>query len=301
MLGTLHDGLVELFRDDPTLVVRIVRRAYGAKLTTMPKRLVDRHASLNLDAKLLRRIDPRTIDLVLIVKHKAHPDGGAVIIIEVELGDRPIKRRRIAGYVGTLADREGLPIHIGAVALQDRVARKLATWSLGTALKIETFVIDRRSVRPLIDLETARKYPQEAVLSATIHGYHGNLEPVRTALAVVAELPNEQRQRYTATMMAALSKENYAICKKELPMHRQIELSRLERTRGMFLSGLEEGLEKGRKEGMTRLISTVLEVRGIPVSKRHATRIRRGTPEQLERWAERAPVVATAAELFTED
>ncbi|MCA9699389.1 MAG: hypothetical protein KC431_17825, partial [Myxococcales bacterium] len=235
---------MELFRDDPTLVVRLVQRAFDATLTPMPERLVDRHANLSVDAAQLRRVDPRTADLVLIVRNPKHPSGGAVIIVEVQIGDDPDKLERIASYLGVLIDREHLPIHIGTVALEDRVARKLDTWSFGTAVTISTFVLDRHTVPPLINPQQARKYSQEAVLSAAIHGHRGNLEPVRVALQAVGHLGEDRRRRYTATILAALSNEDFTICVKELPMNRRVEISRIERRSAFFVHGLEEGTRK---------------------------------------------------------
>ena len=304
MPSTLHDGLVELFRDDPTLVVSLVRRAFGATLTPMPERLLDRHATLSVAVR--GRLRQRIADLVLIVRDPEHPDGGTVIIIEVQLQDSRLKRERIASYLALLIERENLPIHIGIVALEERVAERLATWTVGTAVTISTFVLDRRSVPPLLDPETARKHPQEAVLSAALHGYRGDLRPVRVALDAVADLPVEKRSRYTATILAALSDEDHAICIKELPMDRQVEISHIERRSAFFVhgkrEGLEEGtrrgLEEGKREGVVRLVLTILELRGLALTSAHELLIHGAPLDQLERWATRAREVESTEELL---
>ena len=308
MPTALHDGLVELFRDDPSLVVRLVERAFDTTITPMPERLLDRHPTLSVPA--LGRMKQRVADLVLIVRDPEHPDGGAVIIIEVQLQDRRLKRERIASYIMLLIEREHLPVHIGIVALEERVAEKLATWTVGTAMTFSTFVLDRRSVPPLLDLAEACNRPQEAVLSAALHGYRGDLRPVRVALDAVADLPVEKRSSYTATILAALSDEDYAICIKELPMDRQVEISHIERRSAFFVHGKREGLEEGKREGLeegtrrgleegiARLVLTILELRGLPVSSTHTARIQSASLDQLERWATRAREVERVEELF---
>ncbi|MCA9682006.1 MAG: hypothetical protein KC457_07400 [Myxococcales bacterium] len=308
MPSTLHEGLVELFRDDPTLVVRLVQRAFGATLTPMPERLLDRHATMSVAS--LSRAKQRIADLVLIVRDPEHPDGGAVIVIEVQLQNSRIKRRRIASYLALLIEREHLPIHIGTVALEDRVAENLATWTVGTAVTISTFVLNWRSVPPLIDLAEAHEHPQEAVLSATLHGYRGDLRPVRVALDALANLPVEKRSSYTATILAALSDEDHATCIKELPMDRQVEISHIERRSAFFVHGLEEGtrkgleegtrkgLEEGTRKGVARLVLTILELRGLPLSSVQAQLIHLAPLSQLEHWATQARDVESAEDLL---
>ena len=237
-----------------------------------------------------------------------------MIIIEVQLQDSRLKRERIASYLALLIERENLPIHIGIVALEERVAERLATWTVGTAVTISTFVLDRRSVPPLLDPERARKHPQEAVLSAALHGYRGDLRPVRVALDAVADLPVEKRSRYTATILAALSDEDHAICIKELPMDRQVEISHIERRSAFFVhgkrEGLEEGtrrgleegkregLEEGKREGVVRLVLTILELRGLALTSAHELLIHGAPLDQLERWATRAREVESTEELL---
>ena len=278
--------------------------AFGATLTPMPERLLDRHATMSVAS--LSRAKQRIADLVLIVRDPEHPDGGAVIVIEVQLQNSRIKRRRIASYLALLIEREHLPIHIGTVALEDRVAENLATWTVGTAVTISTFVLNWSSVPPLIDLAEAHEHPQEAVLSATLHGYRGDLRPVRVALDALADLPVEKRSSYTATILAALSDEDYAICIKELPMDRQVEISHIERRSAFFVhgkrEGLEEGtrrgLEEGKREGVVRLVLTILELRGLALTSAHELLIHGAPLDQLERWATRAREVESTEDLL---
>lgn len=294
MTSSLHECLVSLFRDDPSLVVELARQVYGLRLTPTPERLNDRHAEFAGDARVHLRVYARYIDLVLVIEDPAHPDGGVVIIVEVQLDDDPIKRRRIAGYVGMVVDRHGLPVHIGAVALKDRVSRKLATWTVGTAMTVRSLVFDRFSIPQVKSLETARRRPSMAILSGIVHGHHGDLATVYTALRLARELPPALRQRYTAGVLAALPEQRRAIFMGALPMYQARPVSQLERSCGTFIVAKREG----RAEGLAQLVVSVLEVRGLSVTPEQIAEIQAAELATLERWAVEVREVSSAAALL---
>lgn len=304
MPSTLHEGLICLFRADPQLVVDLVAHGYGLRLTPTPGMLLDRHADLAVDADRHLRVNARCVDLVLVCEDPSHPEGGAVIALEVQLDVDRDKRQRITTYLALLADRHKLPVHLVIVALRDRVARDLATWRLGTALEVHSFILDRHLVPSGIDLEAGHQRPSLAIYAGAMLGFHGDLEAARVGLEVALAQPQPDRQRYAATILAALTQPRRAIFLGALPMYIQRELSQLERESGTFLTGLEEGLTRGREQGrratLAEAVLALLEARGLPVSDAQAARLRDAELETLERCFDAARRIERAAELFAD-
>lgn len=302
MPTTLHEGLVSLFRDDPELIVALVEHRYGLRLTSRADLLIDRHAEFAVDARHYLHVNPRSIDLVLVIEDPEHPDGGVAIIVEVQLDHDPDKRRRIACYLGLVVDRHDLPVHVGVVALKDGVARNLARWKVGSALTVETFVIDRRCVPKMKCLAEARRWPTMAILSGAVHGFHGDLEAARIGLTVALEQERSCRARYAATVLAALSDERRAIFLGALPKMQRQQLSQLERESGTYLFGVREGRKEGRQQrrraDLIEFVFAVLELRGLAIDDEQARAIRAAQLDELERWWTRVREVEGADELF---
>ena len=69
----------------------------------------------------------------------------------------------------------------------------------------------------------------------------------------------------------------------------------------MLAAGIEEGLEKGLREGRVAALLATLDARGIRVGKAARERIAACSDlAQLDRWIRRSAVVGKAAELFEE-
>ncbi|NVB40378.1 hypothetical protein G6O69_21240 [Pseudenhygromyxa sp. WMMC2535] len=323
MLSTLHEGLVALFLDDPGLAVRLVERCDGQVLTRAPELLEDRHASFAADAEQVLKMRGRSVDALLVARDPDDPKGGLAILIEVQLDDDPKKQERLAAYLGLVVDRHGLPVHLGILCLKDRVARKLASWKVGTALCVHPYVFDHRVVKRVESLEEGLERPVDAILSGVVHGHRGDREAARIALAVARRQPEEKRQRYTATVLAGLPKADREAMIRALPEEDEMQLSQLERECGTFNVGLEEGIEVGRKEGlevgldlgreeglevgreegrrgMVRLLRAFLASRGLEPSEEETAVIEAGTMAELQAWAGKMLVARTVAELLTQ-
>ena len=69
----------------------------------------------------------------------------------------------------------------------------------------------------------------------------------------------------------------------------------------MLAAGIEEGLEKGLREGRVAALLATLDARGIRVGKAARERIAACSDlAQLDRWIRRSVVIGKAAELFEE-
>ncbi|MGE3635031.1 MAG: DUF4351 domain-containing protein [Sandaracinaceae bacterium] len=68
---------------------------------------------------------------------------------------------------------------------------------------------------------------------------------------------------------------------------------------GLLKKATEEGIEKGMKEGSAGLLLLMLQRRFDEVPQEMVERVRRGSPEEINRWAERfAAPDASLDEIF---
>ncbi|PRQ03872.1 flagellar assembly protein H [Enhygromyxa salina] len=320
MPGTLHQGVLSLFRDDPWLgfdLLQIDRPVIGTP--------VDRRGEIDRDAKQHLRIKSRYPDLVLVHQVEGQPAAGIVICVEAQKDPNLRKRWRIPSYQASLAEDYELQTWVFVVSFSSRMSEALKAWSLGSPPRVDAQVLDVDTVPRVASLEQALKRPTAAVLAAILHGYEGDLEAARLGVRACRELSEKQRRRYTATILAALPEREREILMGELPVEEQDELWEIERESGTYKVGLRAGLERGRSEGLERgrseglergrseglergrrvtlveMILAILEVRGVPQDPASEARIR-GCEElpTLQTWARRAREVARASELFDE-
>jgi hypothetical protein len=159
----------------------------------------------------------------------------------------------------------------------------------------------------LMTPDRARAHPAAAVLVAALHGARRNIDMARIAIAAIQHLPEHQRHRYTATIVAALPEPQRTTLIEELPMNDRNPLWGIEKRSGTYQLGLSNGREEGRQEGrqegrratLIELILAVLEARGIAVDADAVAHIlaEQALPT-LERWALAAREVTQVAQLF---
>jgi hypothetical protein len=328
--GTLHQGILALFRDDPWLAFDLLGLERPVSGTP-----IDRRGEVDRDADGLLENQPGYPDLVLVHRSAKDHRRGIVICVEAQKNPDPEKRWRIPAYQALLADEYRLPTHVVVVSFSGRMSAALKAWSVGPPPRVDTLVIDARVVKPPASIQAARQRPTAAVLAAALHGYEGDIEAARLGVQVSRELPDKKRRRYTATILAALPEREADILRGELSVEERDELWEIERQSGTYKRGLrdglsrgrelgraqgleqgreqgleqgrEQGLEQGREQGLERgrrmtlveLVLSVLEVRGVPVDRDSEAQIRScGSVATLERWARRAREVREASELF---
>lgn len=85
----------------------------------------------------------------------------------------------------------------------------------------------------------SRGRPAAAVLVAALHGCRGNLDAARMGILACRELPEPKRERYTSTILAAVSKRSRDMLKREMTMEQQDDLWEIERRSGTYLLGVE--------------------------------------------------------------
>ena len=161
MPSSLHQGVVALFRDDPTLAFALLRDAFGLELPRL-REVSDRHGALDRFAPCFGDTAELRPDLAICGEASEVEDasGGAAVIIEVQRRVDPRKRWRIAVYAALLAELLTRPTAVIVVPLADPVAR----WARGLGAgelppRQSVLVLDRQVVPRIVAVERARRRP----------------------------------------------------------------------------------------------------------------------------------------------
>jgi hypothetical protein len=286
--GILHQGVLSLFRDDPWLAHDLL--ALGRPVHGTP---IDRSNELDVDGHRSLQINPIFPDVVLVHKDPDDPKLGIVLFVEAQLEADPEKRWQILGYQGLLALLHRVDVHVVVVSFSRAYSRLVRRWA-NCLPRIDAIIVDADSLS-VITSEQARARPAAAVLVAALHGARRNIDMARIAIAAIQHLPERQRHRYTATILAALPKRQRDIVIEELPVNERNALWAIEKRSGTYQLGRQEG----RRTTLIELILAVLEVRGIAVDAASRARIRAEPAlPTLERWAIAAREITEISQLF---
>jgi hypothetical protein len=298
--GILHQGILDLSRDDPWLGFDVLEQTRPVDGTP-----VERSNELDRDGARALQVHPVYPDVVLLVRDPIDPDVGIVICVEAQRYADPEKYWQICLYVALLQHKHRLTVKVVIVSFSQAFSQMVRSWATRSP-PIDALLLDASSV-PLMTLEQARARPTAAVLAAALHGSGGNIDMARIAISAIQNVPEQRRHGYTATVLAALPERERAQLIEELPVTQRDELWEIEKRSGTYLLGRREGHQEGRQEGhregrrttLAELILTVLELRGVAVDPISVDRIRaEESLPTLERWAIVAREVGRVSELF---
>jgi hypothetical protein len=292
MAGTLHQGILALFKDDPWLafdLLQIPRPSDGTP--------IDRHAEVELDATHPFKERQGYPDLVMVAEDTG--DGGAVIAVEAQNKFNKQKRWRIPAYQALLALEHELPTWVVVVSFARQMSRALQEWSTGDPPKLDVLLLDVDVVPVDAGREVGRERPAAVVLAAALHGSVGDFDAARIGVEVAIRLPQPQRDRYVKTILAALPEPQRDEIRRELPVEHHDPLIEIERQSGTFLIGRREGRQEGRRAALTELTLALLADRGVAVDAASEAQIRECEDlAQLQRWARRAAQATDVSGLF---
>ena len=285
MPSTLHESLVQLFRDCPRLTVELLCTAAGTEVTPDGRLRATSEDFTNLRAPSYRA------DAVLLIEDAA----GQVcrgLILEVQRRRDLRKRMTWPVYVTNLRAALGVPVTLVVVA----PSRALARWC-ATPIVLDTMgnvyrppVLGPGAVPAITDPAAARAFPELAVLSAVMHGYEPDAEHIGlAALAGCETLDSDLGRLYADVVLASLSK------KARLALEALMALTNYryqsQYFRNVFAEGreqgLEKGLEKGMLEGQRTALRKQLEHRFGPLPEDALARIETARRTQIDRWLER--------------
>ncbi|EDM74963.1 hypothetical protein PPSIR1_30574 [Plesiocystis pacifica SIR-1] len=312
MPSSHHQGLVWIFRDRPRLAFDLLESVFGLELpplTAFAERRgeLDRFApslgdtgELRPDLALSAEVDPYAPRADEVARHQATPEGAA-LLVEVQGRVDPQKRFRIWVYWALLAERLERATTVLIVPLNDAVAR----WARGLG-ELERpprealLVLDRQNMPRVVSDTLARERPYFAMLSAMIHGAHGDREVFVVGMRAALAFADERRWRYASSLVSVLPETERAQIQGEMTMQERYELTEAELRSGAYHNGIAkgklEGKLEGELEGKREVLRTIFELRGLTIDDSLNNQIRACTdPEHLDRWIARAKAAPDAA------
>lgn len=296
-----HNGLVEMFRENPSLAPHFLGLLFHVEVPS--------HASVRVADTTLDQLIPVEFraDLVLELRDE-HGHLVFAIVLEVQRDQAPRKRYTLPVYVAVARAERECP----TLALVVAIDADVAAWAaekidLGLGFgSLQPLVLGPATVPVVTDPAVAEREVELAILSAMTHGNGpSGLAVVRTALDALGRLDREHATVYFQIIWDVL-REPMQRALEELVMVRQAEgkiefppFAQRIFERGVQegkLDGLREGELKGLREALLRLLARA----GIELSEDERARIQTCTASAtLDQWIENVLGAKTAKDVLT--
>jgi hypothetical protein len=299
----LHEALVLLFRDRPSLAPELIRNALNSPLPDFDEaKLSDANLSQIVPTEL-------RADLVVLL-HAGRPVLG--IVVEVQLRSDYDKRFVWPLYLAALRAEHRCPCCLLVVTPSQSVARWAARpIGLGPAGDvIHPLVLGPDTIPVVTDVAQARRAPELALLSVQAHGKtHDGFDVALAAIAAATHLDDDHAMLYYDLIQRAVGESIRQKLEEAMRIQdyefqsefakKYLSLGRTEgRTEGQA-EGRTEGRAEGRVQAKAESVLRLLQVRGIEVAEEQRHQILKCTDfELLERWFDLAVTIAHADELF---
>lgn len=280
MPSMIHESLLLLFRNRPTLAPEVLRDALGVLLPAFTEARIE------------------SGDLTEVVLYY---QGVPVmsIVVEAQLPSDEDNALAWPGNVVGSFTRYRCQACLLVVTIHRAVAARSAEpIVIGPNLSLTPFVIGPSSAPVIAKAEMARAMPELAVLSAMAHGRSkAGLKVALAALAGAAGLEEERAMLYEDMVLSSLNK--MARRALEAMMTSGNYETQSDFLKKYIAKGEAKGKVEGKAEGIAKGVLTVFEARGlaIPDDVRQQVAASRDLAE-LERWLRRAVVVGAAGEIF---
>jgi hypothetical protein len=290
MPSLLHESLVELFRNRPSLAPEVMRDLLGVQIPEYTRAVV-RPGELTQVVPTEYRAD-----LVVLLKRKKPV---LAIVVEVQLDRDRDKPWTWPVYIAALRERLRCPVSLLVVTLK----RSVAKWcsrpiEVGPGWPpLVPCVLAPGSVPLVTDPTVAKQAPELAVLSAQAYGKgKQGLKVALAALGATVGLDESRALFYTDLIMAALSE---AARKALEGMLREGYQYQSDFAKKYFGAGLAEGEARGEAKGKAEGLLTILSVRGIAVPDDIRERtLSCQDLEQLDAWLRKAATAESLDEVF---
>ncbi len=288
MPSLLHEGLLQLVRDKPELVARLLNDLHGVRVPPFTQ--------ARLDEGALPELVPVEYfaDVVVLFMLDKSPVFGA--ILEAQL--QPDRRKRFTWPLYALAARarHECPFVVVVATPDDGTAQWAAQpIDLGDGHSYRVRVIGPEGIPVITDAERATRDPYLAMLSVVAHG-QGDQDvalAIATATAeAIRRLPKEdQRLLYWFIILNSLGEA----ARKAFEMLPDIQPFLNESQRQAFA----EAEAKGKAEGKAEALLNFLAKRGISTTEIQRRRILDCRDlAMLDRWLDRALTVTKIDDLF---
>ncbi len=296
MPGIEHNGIVEMFRENPSLAPHLIEKLFHIKLPS--------HASAKVVESSLDQMIPVEFraDLVLELLDE---QGKPVLLIVLEM-QRDVdhdKEYSWPVYVAVIRARKRCQAIVLVVAPDEKVAAWAAEKiDLGLGLgTLQPLVLGTAVVPQITDPAEAEKETELSILSAVAHGNGpSGLAVVTAAFTALARLDQEHAAVYFQIIWNVL-REPMQRALQELVMERQTQgkvqfppfmQQIVDRSK---LEGFRDGKLDGLREALLRLIARA----GLTLTESDRARIQAcedaGT---LDRWVENVLGAKTAADVL---
>jgi hypothetical protein len=253
----LHEFLVDLFRRCGELAPELLRCCAGIGLA---------HEQAEEGSIDLSQVTSPGFRADSVVKlYGAQHVLSCAVIVEVQLGIDPVKRRSWPAYVAGLRAELGCPVVLLVIS-NDRTVVRWARRSIELGhpgFRLVPIVLGFEDLPRVVDPVTARKLPQLAVLSSMAHR---ELEVAETALEAIADLPEDLNRLYLDVILTELPDHLRQILEDRMQRHEyEAEFAHRHYAQGVRV-GREEGREEGRAEGLRAAVLAFARVRLAPLS-----------------------------------
>jgi hypothetical protein len=288
MPSQLHEALLLLFRNRPTLAPELLRDALHVELPE--------YTEARIESADLTDVQPAEYraDLVVLLY-----DGKPVLGIVVEAQLAPDEHKRFAWpvYAVGLRARMRCPVCLLVVTPHESVAR----WAnkpidLGGGNLFAPLVLGPSGVPKVTDQARAVADPELAVLSAMAHGQDQDpdkaLQIAVAAMTASLGLDAERSTLYFDLVVASLSEAARKSLQAMDPAkyEYQSEFAKRFIAQGKA-EGKADGEAKGKAEGEIRGRAAVLvkqlPLKFGPLSAATTERVQHASADELDRWAER--------------
>jgi hypothetical protein len=292
MLSLLHEGIVALVREKPSLAAALLRDVLHEEVPRFSRARLAEAALTDLVPTEYRA------DAVVLL------DAGATvfgIVVEAQLSVDPRKLYTWPLYAVTARAQHECPFMVLVVTPNDDVER----WAsqpvdLGGDVW-RARVIGPAGIPVVTDAAWARREPHLAVLSVLAHGRD---DDVATAVAIataavagIAGEPEETLVLYSVLIDRSLgeaARKSFAM----LPQGQQFYSEHYLEARR---EGEAKGKAQGKAEGLAEAVITVLEARGLRVTPdQRAQILATRDVVTLEEWVKRAVTVDAIEALFVQ-
>lgn len=285
-----HNGLVEMFRENPSLALLLLEQSLH-----LP---VPEHTSVAVVEAALDQLVPIEFRADLVIEVKRDDQVVLAVVLEVQLGEDPDKKSAWPVYLTvTRARRKGCPACVLVVAPN----AKVAVWAAKPIeLGLPGDTIHPRVLGPpelprVTDPAEVSRQPEVAVLSAMAHGNEPDgLRVVLAALGGLAGFDEATAKVYRSLIYGALGE---ALQKKvdEMDLRRVGEFEEPPFALKLKAIGRVEGRAEGLKTALLKLVARA----GLTLGEEERARIEEcNDPAVLDRWVDNAIEAKTAAELF---
>lgn len=287
MPSQLHEAILELFRNRPSLAPELLRNALHVELPEFTE--------ARIESADLTQVQPTEYRADLVVHLVA---GRPVLGIVVEVQLQPDERKGYVwpAYAATLRARLECPVVLLVVSASDATARWAArSIELGGGNQFKALALGPSGVPVVTDEEAARADPELAVLSAMAHGQGADIRQAAliaaAAQSAVRGLAEERGDLYYDLIHHALSEAaRRALQSMAIPNYQY----QSEFAKHYFAQGKVEGRVEGKTEGRVELLSRLLASRFGPLPEPVQARLGQCSIEELDAIGER---VLSAADL----